>query len=300
MKEKAQVLDEFVLKIIGIVTMTLDHIGVILMNSGYFAEGSGAYICGYAFRIIGRLAFPLFALMLAEGLRHTKDRANYILRLALIWALVFVVELVLYYGNLGSGYATAQAFTDLLLYALFIYLLEQKGWKKGLAILPLAYIVLCYSAYVSETYAASSSLTSVWSQYFPELFRGGYNLYGFLMFLGFYYAPKIVASYAKKSFGNDDEAYQGFLKSKGYQGMTNTIYISVLVIVTVFFWALSYMGPIDPYYMSQQTYCLVDAILLFLYNGKRGYDKKWFRYSEYLYYPVHLALIGLIFSIIFA
>ena len=65
MKEKALCLSEFVLKVVAIITMTLDHLGIFL--NAYFAEGSAAYLTGNVFRILGRIAFPLFAFMLAEG-----------------------------------------------------------------------------------------------------------------------------------------------------------------------------------------------------------------------------------------
>ena len=51
--------------------------------------------------------------------------------------------------------------------------------------------------------------------------------------------------------------------------------------------------------MSFQTYCLLDIFLLGMYSGARGYDKKGFRYAEYAYYPLHLALIALIFGLVF-
>jgi hypothetical protein len=65
-REKAQVLNEFWLKVFAIVFMTFDHIGLFMMSSGFAAvEGTANYEIALAFRIVGRLAFPLFALMLA-------------------------------------------------------------------------------------------------------------------------------------------------------------------------------------------------------------------------------------------
>ena len=82
MKEKALVLDEFWLKIIAILTMTFDHIGYFLeMYGGTNATFSSiALVC----RILGRLSFPLFVFMLAEGLHKTHDRVNYLLRFAIL------------------------------------------------------------------------------------------------------------------------------------------------------------------------------------------------------------------------
>ena len=49
------------LKLIALVTMTLDHIGVVLFPQAQWL------------RIVGRLAFPIFAYMIAEGCRHTAN-----------------------------------------------------------------------------------------------------------------------------------------------------------------------------------------------------------------------------------
>lgn len=55
------------LKIIAMLTMLVDHIGVIL------------YPDIDALRYIGRIAMPIFAFMIAEGVTHTKDRIRYLL-----------------------------------------------------------------------------------------------------------------------------------------------------------------------------------------------------------------------------
>ena len=53
------------LKIIAMLTMLVDHIGVQL-----FPE------C-IILRIIGRLSLPIFAYMIAEGCLHTRNRPKY-------------------------------------------------------------------------------------------------------------------------------------------------------------------------------------------------------------------------------
>ena len=63
------------LKIIACVTMLLDHIGAVFMPS---IANYGLY---YALRIIGRLAFPIYCFLLAEGVAHTKNPVKYALRL---------------------------------------------------------------------------------------------------------------------------------------------------------------------------------------------------------------------------
>lgn len=70
------------LKIIAMITMTCDHIGVQIFPQFLWL------------RCIGRLALPIYAYMIAEGCRHTRDRKKYLLRLLGMGALCQVVYLV--------------------------------------------------------------------------------------------------------------------------------------------------------------------------------------------------------------
>ena len=62
-------LSGFQLKWIAIITMTIDHIGVVLFPQRLWL------------RMIGRLAFPIFCFLIAEGCVHTRNRKAYMLRL---------------------------------------------------------------------------------------------------------------------------------------------------------------------------------------------------------------------------
>ncbi len=63
------------LKILAAITMTVDHVGLTLFPQVQ------------ALRLIGRLAFPIFAFMVAEGCAHTRNMGRYILHM-LVLALV--------------------------------------------------------------------------------------------------------------------------------------------------------------------------------------------------------------------
>ena len=63
--KKWQICGGFVLKIIAILTMTLDHIAVI---ASYFGLSNATY---NVFMTIGRLSLPLFCLLIVEGVLHT-------------------------------------------------------------------------------------------------------------------------------------------------------------------------------------------------------------------------------------
>ena len=62
------------LKLIACVCMLVDHIGYL-------------FVPGYHLRAVGRLAFPIFCFLVAEGEHHTRSAGRYALRLGL-WALI--------------------------------------------------------------------------------------------------------------------------------------------------------------------------------------------------------------------
>lgn len=81
------------LKIIAIITMLIDHIGAAILErllvSWKFnmAEATGQqlaiYYLNFAFRTIGRIAFPIFCFCLVEGFLYTKNVKKYAKRLLL-------------------------------------------------------------------------------------------------------------------------------------------------------------------------------------------------------------------------
>lgn len=72
------------LKKIALVSMVIDHAAVGLIEQSELASGAAWSLCGTAMRLVGRVAFPLFAFMIAEGAAHTRDRKKYALRLLLL------------------------------------------------------------------------------------------------------------------------------------------------------------------------------------------------------------------------
>ena len=70
------------LKIIAMITMTCDHVGMQLFPHLLWL------------RMIGRLSMPIYAYMIAEGCRHTRNRKKYLLRLLGMGVLCQVVYLV--------------------------------------------------------------------------------------------------------------------------------------------------------------------------------------------------------------
>ena len=76
------------LKKIAMGTMFLDHAAVALIyNAGLDRVSTCFEIIGLAMRLIGRMAFPLYAFLLVQGFLRTKDWVRYASRVA-VFALV--------------------------------------------------------------------------------------------------------------------------------------------------------------------------------------------------------------------
>lgn len=83
-------LSSFVLKIIAVVTMAADHLGLM-----FFSHHHSLYIIT---RGIGRISFPIFAFLLVEGFFYTHDRRKHGIRLGL-FALISEVPYNMMYGS---------------------------------------------------------------------------------------------------------------------------------------------------------------------------------------------------------
>ena len=173
------ILSNFWLKVIALLTMTIDHIGFLL------PYGPVA-IC---FRYIGRLALPLFCFMIAEGAIHTKNFNKYAFRLGLMASLISIAiigsEVIPYFKNNGfSMRDEGNIFLDLLLGALAIYLLKQNKWYiKLLAILPLLFGIASFTATALESCGCHGHI--LW---FPFFLRTQYGWFAILLIVGFYFS----------------------------------------------------------------------------------------------------------------
>ncbi len=99
------------LKIIALTTMIIDHYGAIFQTSEL------------TFRIIGRIAFPVYSFLIVEGYFHTKDIKKYATRL-LKFALIS--EIPFDYAFFGSiDWSHQNIFFTLFIGLVSIHLLEK-------------------------------------------------------------------------------------------------------------------------------------------------------------------------------
>ena len=110
---KYEILSGSWLKVIAMVTMTIDHMAVFLP---YFHEHPTLY---FAMRTIGRVAFIIFAFLLSEGFIHTRDKRIYGRNLA-VFAIIsqlpysLIHNHFLFYSHTNVGFTLLLAFLGML------------------------------------------------------------------------------------------------------------------------------------------------------------------------------------------
>ncbi len=99
----------FILKIIGVMTMLIDHIGDAILGKFSF------------FNLIGRIAFPIFAFQSVQGYIHTKNFKKHMMKL-LIFACISQIPFALFLSTFTTEFALNIFFTFFLgLFSLFMY-----------------------------------------------------------------------------------------------------------------------------------------------------------------------------------
>ena len=273
MEKNKHFLNGFHLKLIGLISMVFDHVIVVLdmvnkLDTIPFFNIKTITI----FRIIGRLSFIIFSYLTVEGIIKSSNKLKYILRLA---TLSISMDLALF---IISKQYIGNPVTTLAIGALTIYLLENKKiYIKFLSIIPIIYILLI-----------SLEVIPLYSDY---------DIYGLCTIMIFYISyllSKYVSSFIIKYYQLDEETFQN---SSYKLTLRNTI--SAILFISYSF--IIYM--INPIWNNKglfteinsiQIYSIFAMIPILFYNEKRGYNKSWFKYGAYIFFPLHLIIVYLL------
>lgn len=149
-------LNSFILKIFALATMILDHYGAIFQPSDV------------GFRIIGRLAFPIYAFLLVEGFTHTGNLRKYGKRL-LIFALLSEIPFdYAFYGAINWSHQNI--FFTLFIGLVAMYVIENKANNKNTALIAVGAGILA------------------------TIFASDYNFIGIIYILSFYYSRNLTST----------------------------------------------------------------------------------------------------------
>ena len=213
-------MSSFQLKMIAVISMLIDHTGAVV-----FPDVIG-------FRIIGRLAFPLFAFLITEGYHHTSNLKMYALRLSL-FSIISQYPFWLAFG-FDAG---LNIFFTLTLGLLVIYLHDE--YKNY----PLIFLLAV----------------------FADLIGADYGMFGVLII------------FLMHIFRDDFKKMLTFVSG---------LYLLVFPISGL-------LAAEDAVFYFIQMFALVSFVFIKYYDGRQGIKLKYF---FYLFYPVHLLLLGLLFA----
>lgn len=118
------------LKWLAIASMLIDHLGAVILEPWLMTGGGLAYpdfdwvLVNSIFRLIGRLAFPLYSFLIVEGYHHTQDVRRYAIRLGL-FALISEIPFNLAVSQHWSDLSHQNVFFTLLAGLLAIWAMDQ-------------------------------------------------------------------------------------------------------------------------------------------------------------------------------
>lgn len=140
MEEKKGGLGQEGLKIIACLTMLLDHIGAVFVP-GYYTY--------YILRILGRVAFPIYCFLLAEGAHYTRNPGKYALRLCLGAVAAELPFDLAFYGGPTLEHQSVML-TLLLGYAAL------EGWRRlpGWSCVPVTALLALGAEWLNTDYGA--------------------------------------------------------------------------------------------------------------------------------------------------
>ncbi len=258
----------FSLKIIAVLSMTIDHIARVigqakLMNFFAIESLPASFWMLNIMEMIGRVAFPLFAFAISEGMRKTHSPAKYILRLTLF----ALISEPIYYFAFNNTTATLNGFFSnilrfhlknvlftLTLGAIAIYIYQRIRFNSK-------YKILLFALSLSTILLVG------------ELIKCEYGITGILLILLLYLS-----------------------RTKLQKGITIFIWS---IVFYVFMQALSGLSfnwfQVSIFSALDCMFAASSCLAIHFYNGDRGKPIKW---MFYIYYPTHLLFLSIIASIL--
>ncbi len=288
-------------KIIATVCMLIDHAGASLGSYGIGLIGSEATSL---MRIIGRISFPIFVFLIANGYVHTRNKNSYFLNLtlfAIISQVPFTIGLNSVNQNLtpleGAGFFnyaqgvdSAIAIGTVLLCAFgYYYVISDKKLNAKILIIICALLLPWISFGYGGVLLHDNSKLNV---FFTLAFGlmgifvvdnlEKFNIKNFCI-LGVAWVFVLFFIIPNADYGIEGVLYVVAL----YLARKNK---ALMCLVAVFFTILISTLTLHTSIYTYTALAVVPAILL--YNGKKG--KSLNKYVFYGFYPGHLAILGMI------
>ncbi len=213
---------------------------------------------------LGRLAFPLFAFMLAEGYFYTKDFRKYLLRMV-FFALLSEIPFNLTYTTLFI-----YPFQQNVLWTFLLALLCMKAVDKMRGKM-IWYVALPVGLLVTGGFMLAAQL--LMTDY------GSWGLGMVMLFYAFHRQGPFSAVLGERKW----------LRMAGQ--LCGMVFINFFMIkgitvpVSLFRWTFE---------LPRQGAAVLALGIIWLYGGERGYYNRTVKWVNYLFYPVHMLVLGLL------
>ena len=244
--KKTGLLSNNALKILASIFMVCDHVGVILFPNILWL------------RIVGRLAFPIFAYLIAEGAKYTRNKARHLLTML---AFALVIQVVYFIYQPSNEMSVLVTFTLSLAVICALEFFKSALFSHSATIVKKLLSALLFLGSIAAVCALGLVLDL------------DYGAEGALL-------PVFPALFTTPKTDGDPPAIFERLDTKPFRILAAAIGTLSLAIAD---------GEIQ--YLS-----LCAIPLLFLYSEQRGKLKM--KYFFYIFYPAHLLLIYLISMIL--
>ncbi len=214
---------------------------------------------------IGRLAFPIFAFLLVDGFHYTGSRRKYAIRM-LGFALLTEIPFNLMTVRRVFNPIHQNVLWSYLLSILLMCIYEKISQRKHLAARILLYIIVTAGFYVL------GFITFV-----------DYYGYGILMSALFYFTRR------KETDTPAVSIFKALIQFAAMYYINDEMIKGLVISFDLFGLEIE---------MHKQTLALLALPLLWLYRGKQGPYNTAIRYTYYLFYPVHMLVLGLLITLL--
>ena len=272
------------LKWLALLFMTIDHIG-------YYFYAQLPEPVYFSLRMVGRLAFPIFALYIVKGFSRTSNRWRYLLRMA-FWAIISHV-------SISAAAIAARGGTSLL----------DTSWTNVMVLFVFAIVMLLgYDLAMRSYHDMIASMTLVCSppmkirdaRFDVRVNLGGISLsprigvpLGILMILAsFWFVVLLNADYG--IYGLLTVLFLYISYDAEEDKVCHSTLIPSLVILNAGFIAMSALQGDNPAFPLMQSFSIAPAMLFNLFPSSRKKPSFAQKHFFYLYYPAHIVLLILL------
>ncbi|MEA4965531.1 MAG: TraX family protein [Oscillospiraceae bacterium] len=289
----------FALKLLALLCMLLDHLAVVFGASGWNLLPFDTAVLRY----LGRISFPIFAFCLVGGWQYTHDRAAYMKKLALCAVFSQIpYSLALYAGNLTAVASVGACYAEVvwavlpaaaICVAAYLHFVPR---KQGVWAVAAACLLPSVLMRLSGVFVLAKPLNVLYT-----LLLGGVGMFA----IGQIRAGRLrrwesfwlAAAFAAAGLVYGLRADYGLMGLALILGLYLAGPSKLRQCATLCLWSVLYYGLLFGNW-NHAVAAMFAAVPILLYQGQPGANGRAAKRLFYVFYPVHLLLLGLLHFLI--